>query len=218
MPGMAAVHFNCVHLLFMINCRCISEGFAAGAAHPQRDAKPCKFTPCKRGASRYDSKDYSLFMVRQGRNSPKRTGSTLRAGKSSAPITESGSGTRIITISASTPIPAQDCEKRCGDNVHLFRIDTLTRDACKETLLSSDIPDTGLPFYKEGGHHLDITEFNGHIILVHRRCWWIFFIWKTGTAQRHACFPYEQFEGYADNQPLTADIVMPSITRFWQAR
>lgn len=61
--------------------------------------------------------------------------------------------------------PAQDCELRYGDNVHLMKIEVLDSEIYRETLYKDNVLDTRLDFYKEGGHQFNIVEFKGYHIL-----------------------------------------------------
>ena len=60
---------------------------------------------------------------------------------------------------------AQDCEKRYGDNVHLFEVKEMNETTYHEVLLKENLYDNSLPFYKEGGHQFNIIEFNGKLII-----------------------------------------------------
>jgi len=60
---------------------------------------------------------------------------------------------------------AQDCEKRYGDNVHLFQIDVMSVSDYKEHLFISNIIPKYLDFYKEGGHQYNYALFKGKYIV-----------------------------------------------------
>ena len=60
---------------------------------------------------------------------------------------------------------AQDCEKRYGDNVHIFEITEMSKSSYKEVIVCNDIFDSSIPFYKHGGHQFNMVEFNGKQII-----------------------------------------------------
>lgn len=60
---------------------------------------------------------------------------------------------------------AQDCEKRYGDNVHVFEITKMDITNYSEKLIKEYMYDTTVPFYKNGGHQLNIVDFAGKQIL-----------------------------------------------------
>lgn len=61
--------------------------------------------------------------------------------------------------------PAQDCEVRYGDNIHLMKVEQLATTKYKEVLYKENVIDTNLRFYKEGGHQFHIVDFKGYKIL-----------------------------------------------------
>lgn len=60
---------------------------------------------------------------------------------------------------------AQDCEKRYGDNVHVFEINELSQNNYMESLVSEHILKENYRFYKRGGHQLNYVEFQGMLIV-----------------------------------------------------
>ena len=60
---------------------------------------------------------------------------------------------------------AQDCEKRYGDNIHVFLIDNLSSCKYDEHLLKSYLIPLNLPFYKEGGHQLNMVMYKNKMII-----------------------------------------------------
>lgn len=60
---------------------------------------------------------------------------------------------------------AQDCEKRYGDNVHLFEVTELSEREYSETLIKENLLNTSIPFYAEGGHQFNMVDFNGKTIV-----------------------------------------------------
>lgn len=61
--------------------------------------------------------------------------------------------------------PAQDCVHRYGDNVHLWKIIQLTPSEYQEKLFKESIYDKRIPFYREGGHQLNVAQFKGRYIV-----------------------------------------------------
>ena len=61
--------------------------------------------------------------------------------------------------------PAQDCELRYGDNVHLLKIDNMTKEDYQESLYRENIIDSKIKFYKEGGHQFNYVKFKGSYII-----------------------------------------------------
>ena len=59
----------------------------------------------------------------------------------------------------------QDCEKRYGDNVHVFEITKMDDTSYSEKLVKEYLYDVAIPFYKEGGHQLNIVDFAGKQII-----------------------------------------------------
>ena len=60
---------------------------------------------------------------------------------------------------------AQDCENRYGDNVLLMEVQEMNEQHYREVLVWENIYDTTIPFYKEGGHQLNIVEYNGRLVI-----------------------------------------------------
>ena len=60
---------------------------------------------------------------------------------------------------------AQDCEKRYGDNVHVFEITKMDATTYSEKLVKEYLYDKAVPFYKEGGHQLNMVNFAGKQIV-----------------------------------------------------
>lgn len=60
---------------------------------------------------------------------------------------------------------AQDCENGYGNNVHVFQIDELSELTYKEHLIYESVYSPKTSFYKNGGHHLNIIQFNGKTIV-----------------------------------------------------
>jgi len=60
---------------------------------------------------------------------------------------------------------AQDCEKRYGDNLHIFQIDKLSSYEYKEHLIKSYLIPLDIPFYSEGGHQLSLVFFKNRMII-----------------------------------------------------
>lgn len=71
----------------------------------------------------------------------------------------------IIRYGGHTYRPAQDCVDRYGDNVHVLRIINLSRYEYSETPFREDIIIRKIPYYMEGGHHINFVEFNGKRII-----------------------------------------------------
>jgi hypothetical protein len=61
--------------------------------------------------------------------------------------------------------PAQECEKRYGDNVHLMKVTTLNEVEYREEPICHNIINTGLEFYSEGGHQFNFVAYDGNIII-----------------------------------------------------
>lgn len=61
--------------------------------------------------------------------------------------------------------PAQDCVRRYGDNVHLWKVTRLTPSEYREELFKESIYDARIPFYREGGHQLNVARFKGRYIV-----------------------------------------------------
>lgn len=60
---------------------------------------------------------------------------------------------------------AQDCESRYGDNVHLFEVKDLSESFYSEELVKENLYNGSIPFYKEGGHQLNVIEFQRRQII-----------------------------------------------------
>lgn len=60
---------------------------------------------------------------------------------------------------------AQDCEKCYGDNIHILEIVKLSKEMYSESIFKENIVDTNIPFYKEGGHQINMVKFNGKSIV-----------------------------------------------------
>jgi len=60
---------------------------------------------------------------------------------------------------------AQDCEKRYGDNIHVFEIKDITQLRYSEELKKENLFDNAMSFYKEGGHQLNFVSFMGKTIV-----------------------------------------------------
>ena len=60
---------------------------------------------------------------------------------------------------------AQDCEKRYGDNVHVFQIDNISEDNYSESLYLENVIPTEIDFYREGGHQYNSVVFNEQRII-----------------------------------------------------
>lgn len=60
---------------------------------------------------------------------------------------------------------AQDCVNRYGDNIHLIEVDEMTPAVYREHAVKDYLYDTKNPFYKEGGHHLNVVKFRGKCII-----------------------------------------------------
>lgn len=58
----------------------------------------------------------------------------------------------------------QDCEKRYGDNVHILKVKELSPQGYAEEVVKETIFDRKIPFYREGGHQLNIVPFNGSCV------------------------------------------------------
>lgn len=71
----------------------------------------------------------------------------------------------LISIEGNLYRVAQDCVKRYGDNVHLFRIDELTPTSYKELLVKDNLFCIDNPFYKNGGHQLNVVKFKDKYIV-----------------------------------------------------
>lgn len=59
---------------------------------------------------------------------------------------------------------AQDCEKRYGDNVHILKVKKLSLSEYAEEVVKENIFTSNEPFYRDGGHQLNITEFKGSYV------------------------------------------------------
>lgn len=60
---------------------------------------------------------------------------------------------------------AQDCEKRYGDDLHLFTIDELSPLAYKEHLKKESMIPRNLTYYKEGGHQYNFVRYKEKYIV-----------------------------------------------------
>lgn len=58
---------------------------------------------------------------------------------------------------------AQDCEKEYGGQVHILEIETLTPISYKEEILKENVLPKNI--YREGGHQLNLTLFNGNVVV-----------------------------------------------------
>ena len=56
---------------------------------------------------------------------------------------------------------SQDCTNRYGDNVHISQITRITPSDYEEKLIKENIIPTEIPFYREGGHQLNVVQFKG---------------------------------------------------------
>lgn len=61
--------------------------------------------------------------------------------------------------------PAQDCESRYGDNVHLMKVENMTTEEYEEILYKEYIIDSDMDFYREGGHQYNLAAFRGYTVL-----------------------------------------------------
>lgn len=61
---------------------------------------------------------------------------------------------------------AQDCEKRYGDNIHLFAIDELSSISYKEHIVKESMVPINIPFHKEGGHHYNFVRYLEKYVIV----------------------------------------------------
>jgi hypothetical protein len=66
----------------------------------------------------------------------------------------------LIEIDGKLYRVAQDCEKRYGDNVHLFEVDELSNLSYKEHLVRHNLIPLNNSFYKEGGHQYNVAIYN----------------------------------------------------------
>lgn len=71
----------------------------------------------------------------------------------------------ILDLSGKLYRVAQDCEKRYGDNVNLMEIQEMNPSRYKETLVKDNIIPTKIPFFKEGGHQLNVAYFKDQYIV-----------------------------------------------------
>lgn len=60
---------------------------------------------------------------------------------------------------------AQDCEKRYGDNVHLFEVLKMDENDYQEKLVKENLFDTTTSFHKDGGHQFNMVQFLGKTIV-----------------------------------------------------
>lgn len=73
---------------------------------------------------------------------------------------------------------AQDCVNQYGDNIHLLRIDKLTPCEYKESIMQEYVYSQKLKFYEEGGHHLNIVQFNNKQIVSTDAKEYHYFFWN----------------------------------------
>ena len=59
---------------------------------------------------------------------------------------------------------AQDCEKRYGDNVYILKVKELSPTEYAEKVIKENIFDNREPFYRNGGHQLNIAKFKGSYV------------------------------------------------------
>lgn len=61
--------------------------------------------------------------------------------------------------------PAQDCKHVYGGQLHLFEIDNLSPDSYAEHLVKRNMIDQNVPFFKDGGHHINLANFKGKTVV-----------------------------------------------------
>ena len=61
--------------------------------------------------------------------------------------------------------PAQDCEQRYGDAVHLLWITELSENQYQEKAYINNLFSEAGDFYREGGHQFNCVSFNGYTII-----------------------------------------------------
>ena len=59
---------------------------------------------------------------------------------------------------------AQDCEKRYGNNVHILKVNELSPTEYTEEVIKENIFNNRKPFYREGGHQLNIAKYKGSYV------------------------------------------------------
>lgn len=59
---------------------------------------------------------------------------------------------------------AQDCEKKYGDDVHIFCIENIDPKKYRERLSQENIIPRDLRFYRQGGHHLNFLTFKNKYV------------------------------------------------------
>lgn len=60
---------------------------------------------------------------------------------------------------------AQDCVKRYGDNVHVLEVIKIDKYHYEEKTIKDYVLTKNVPFYKEGGHQINIVQFRGEYII-----------------------------------------------------
>lgn len=60
---------------------------------------------------------------------------------------------------------AQDCEKKYGDNVHLFEVLKMDENDYQEKLVKENLFNSDAAFHKEGGHQFNMISFLGKSII-----------------------------------------------------
>lgn len=60
--------------------------------------------------------------------------------------------------------PSQDCTNRYGDDVQISKIEELSLAEYSERVIINNLLSSKLPFYKDGGHHCNITYFKNYLI------------------------------------------------------
>lgn len=61
---------------------------------------------------------------------------------------------------------AQDCNGSYGENVSVFKVNSITEADYKEELVAENVFDKALLWYKEGGHQLNYVRFKNKTVIV----------------------------------------------------
>lgn len=74
-------------------------------------------------------------------------------------------GGSLIEVDGKLYRPAQDCDGQYGGQIHLLEIDEITPKTYIEHLVRENVLPRKSKMYKEGGHHINFTNFKGQNII-----------------------------------------------------
>lgn len=74
-------------------------------------------------------------------------------------------GGSILLIDDMLVRVAQDCVREYGENIHLLKIDELTKETYAEHIIKENLLPTADGFYQNGGHQFNMVDFNGMTII-----------------------------------------------------